>query len=70
MKKITLTKNHEMAGVIHFEGTEIEVENHVYDQIMNSMIADRKALIAEAAEKVAKADEALALALKGKKGSK
>ena len=67
MKKLILQKNHEMNGIVYNEGAEVEVEDHVYDQIMKSVIADRQRMMAELEEKEAPVKQLLA---KEKKESK
>lgn len=47
MRKIKLLKDHEMNGVIYKEGEEIEVEDWVYDYIVNAYLEERKQLNAD-----------------------
>lgn len=45
MKKITLLKNHELAGVLHLEGAVIEVDDETHKYIMQSYAFERAELI-------------------------
>ncbi len=45
MKKITLLKNHELAGVLHLEGAVIEVDDETHKYIMQSYATERAELI-------------------------
>lgn len=48
MKRITLLKNHELAGVLHLEGTEIEVDDETHKYIMQSYAIERAQLVENA----------------------
>lgn len=42
MRKLTLQKNLEMGGALYLEGQEVELENDIYDYIVNSYVIERR----------------------------
>lgn len=50
MKKITLPHNHEHAGVMYPAGVEFEVSEDVYKWIMDTVVAMRAGIHAQAQE--------------------
>lgn len=51
MRKLRLLKNLEMGGKLYPEGSEVELEDHVYDYIVKSYLEERRIQMEELARK-------------------